>query len=143
MTTGDKRPAAAAIDAIAPYIRRVSTAVPADLAQAPGERYEPRNVNPTSSGSMTMGGVEQLARDVGIPTDLVRKAERSLARRTSSRESPIEQPKRNVFLCAPTRVVYERVVDGELDERDCSEMVDEIRRCIVEWIAQQPKRLVR
>jgi hypothetical protein len=88
--------------------------------------------NPTQSGSMTMGGVEQIARDVGIPTELVRRAERSLSQRTLSRELELEQPKPNIFIGGPTRVLFERTVDGELDERDYSEMVDEIRRCMKE-----------
>jgi hypothetical protein len=88
--------------------------------------------NPTQSGSMTIGGVEQIARDVGIPTELVRKAERSLSQRTLSRELAIEPPKRNVLIGGPTRILFERIVDGELDERDYSEMVDEIRRCMKE-----------
>ena len=88
--------------------------------------------NPTQSGSMTMGGVEQIARDVGIPTELVRRAERSLSQRTLSRELALEQPKHNIFIGGPTRILFERIVDGELDERDYSELVDEIRRCMKE-----------
>jgi serine/threonine protein kinase len=88
--------------------------------------------NPTQSGSMTMGGVEQIARDVGIPTELVRKAERSLSQRTHSRELAIEPPKNNVWIGGPTRILFERLVDGELDDRDYSELVDEIRRCMKE-----------
>jgi hypothetical protein len=86
----------------------------------------------SSSGSMTMGGVEQIARDVGIPAALVRQAERSLSPRPSSRELPLEQPKDNVWAGGPTRALFERVVDGELDERDYSEMVDDIRRYMKE-----------
>ena len=88
--------------------------------------------NPTTSGSMTMGGVEQIARDVGIPAALVRQAERSLSPRPSSREAPLEQPRNNFWAGGPTRALFERVVNGELDERDYSEMVDEIRRCMKE-----------
>ncbi|HYC52634.1 MAG TPA: serine/threonine-protein kinase [Gemmatimonadaceae bacterium] len=88
--------------------------------------------HPTSSGAMTIGGVEQIARDVGIPADLVRKAERSLSPRAQSREATLEAPKDNFWAGGPTRALYERVVDGELDERDYSEMVDEIRRCVKE-----------
>ena len=88
--------------------------------------------NPTQSGSMTMGGVEQIARDVGIPTELVRRAERSLSQRTLSRELAVEPPRDNIFIGGPTRILFERMVDGELDERDYSELVDEIRRCMKE-----------
>lgn len=88
--------------------------------------------NPTQSGSMTIGGVEQIARDVGIPTALVHKAERSLSQRALSRELAIQPPKRNVLIGGPTRILFERIVDGELDERDYSEMVDEIRRLMKE-----------
>ena len=88
--------------------------------------------NPTTSGSMTIGGVEAIAREVGIAPELVRKAERSLAQRTYSREHAMEAPKRNVLIGGPTRILFERLVDGELDERDYSEMVDEIRRLMKE-----------
>lgn len=88
--------------------------------------------NPTMSGSMTIGGVEEIARDVGIPAALVRKAERSLSQRALSREHAIQPPRDNVLIGGPTRILFERIVDGELDERDYSELVDEIRRCLKE-----------
>lgn len=88
--------------------------------------------NPTSSGSMTIGGVEEIAREVGIAPAHVRSAAAALGPRGHTRESPLEQPKRNFIIGGPTRVVFERIVDGELDERDYSEMVDEIRRQIKE-----------
>ena len=115
------------------------------LAKAGRRKYRPDEIeaivnraaelevsNPTASGSMTMGGVEQIARDVGIPAALVRQAERSLSPRPSSRELPMEQPKDNFWAGGPTRALFERVVDGELDERDYSEMVDDIRRYMKE-----------
>ena len=87
--------------------------------------------NPTMSGSLTIGGVEEIARDVGIAPELVRKAERSLSR-THSRETSLEPPKPNFFIGGPTRIMFERTVEGELDERDYTEMVDEIRRHLKE-----------
>ena len=126
------------------------------LAKAGRRKYRPDEIeaivnraaelevsNPTSSGSMTIGGVERLAQDVGIEPELVRQAERALALaeprrrgtlspRAHSREAAAEAPKDNVLLGGPTRALFERVVEGELDERDYSEMVDEIRRCLKE-----------
>jgi uncharacterized membrane protein len=52
--------------------------------------------------------------------------------RAQSREAALEKPKDNFWAGGPTRALYERVVDGELDERDYSEMVDEIRRVMKE-----------
>jgi len=83
---------------------------------------------PSSAGSMTIGGVEQIAREVGIDPMYVRSAASALSPRTHSREWPLEKPTKNVLIGGPTRILYERVVNGELDERDYSEVVDEIRR---------------
>jgi tRNA A-37 threonylcarbamoyl transferase component Bud32 len=88
--------------------------------------------NPTSSGAMTMSGVEQIARDVGIPTQFVRSAAGALSPRsrrgiTSRDAGLIEQPRRNWFIGGPTRILFERVVVGELDEGDYGVMVEEIR----------------
>lgn len=88
--------------------------------------------NPTQSGSMTIGGVERIARDVGIDPALVRSAARDLSPRVVSRDPAIEPPKRNVLIGGPTRLMFERVVPGELEEGYYADMVDEIRRCLKE-----------
>jgi serine/threonine protein kinase len=88
--------------------------------------------NPTSSGSMTIGGVEQIARDVGIDTRHVRSAVAALSHRGSVRESSMQQPKRNLLIGAPTRLLFERVVDGEVDEADYPVLVEEMRSVIGE-----------
>ena len=88
--------------------------------------------NPTMSGAMTMGGIEQLAKDVGIAPRHVRSALATMSPRHPSRESALEQPKRNVFIGGPTRLVYERIVEGELSESDYPVMVDEIRLALKE-----------
>ena len=85
--------------------------------------------NPTNSGSMTIGGVEQIGRDVGIDPALVRSAAKELGARKSLALAPPPRPmKRNVLIGGPTRLYFERVIDGELDERDFAPMLDEIRR---------------
>jgi serine/threonine-protein kinase len=86
--------------------------------------------NPTASGAMTIGGVERLAAEVGIPAELVRSAARSLDARATPSAPPPEAPKKNWFLGAPTRLVYERVVDGEVPDAEFPLMVDEIRRVL-------------
>jgi serine/threonine protein kinase len=111
------------------------------LSQAGRRKYRPDEIeaivnraaeidasNPTMSGSMTIGGVESIAREVGIDPRAVRSAAAALAPRGHTREAPLDQPKTNRIIGGPTRLVFERVVPGELDERDYSEMVDEIRR---------------
>ncbi len=83
--------------------------------------------HPTTSGSMTIGGVEQIARDVGIAPEHIRSAAAALSPRTTSRESGLEQPKRNFWAGGPLRLLYERIVPGEVDEADYPVMVEEIR----------------
>jgi hypothetical protein len=87
--------------------------------------------NPTHSGAMTMGGVEQIARDVGIDTEYVRAAASQLEPR-STRDSAITPPKRNIIIGGPTRLVHERIVQGELAESDFPVLVDEIRMMMSE-----------
>ncbi len=88
---------------------------------------------PSEAGSMTIGGVERIARDVGIDTQAVRSAVVELSPRTvSSRDSALEQPKSNHLIGGPTRLLYQRVVNGELAEGDYPLLVDEIRTIIGE-----------
>ena len=87
--------------------------------------------NPTSSGSMTLGGVEQIARDVGIDTRAVRSAAASLSR-PSARDTGVDAPKYNYFIGGPTRIVYERIVEGELPDAEFPTLVEEIRNSMKE-----------
>jgi serine/threonine protein kinase len=88
--------------------------------------------NPTMSGAMTMGGMEQIARDVGIEPRHLRSALASLSPRRPTREAALEQPKRNILIGGPTRLLFERIVEGELHEGDYSLLVDEIRGVLKE-----------
>jgi hypothetical protein len=82
--------------------------------------------NPTRSGAMTMGGVEQIARDAGIDTEFVRAAAAQLTPRSTS-DASIAPMKRNIVIGGPTRVLHDCVIDGELSEADFPVLVDEIR----------------
>ncbi|HEU4994287.1 MAG TPA: serine/threonine-protein kinase [Gemmatimonadaceae bacterium] len=114
-------------------------------AHTPRRKYRPDEINaivsraaemevsnPTESGSMTIGGIEQIARDVGIDTRAVRSAVQQFSPRTSTREANIEAPKRNLLIGGPTRLLHQRTIEGELSEADYPMVVDEIRTIIGE-----------
>ena len=88
--------------------------------------------NPTSAGAMTIGGVEALAAEVGIKPDLVRSAAGSLSRRTSAGAGfvPLRPQPDSVLAGGPTRLHYERVIEGELLEEDFPVVLDEVRRAM-------------
>jgi serine/threonine protein kinase len=81
----------------------------------------------TTSGSMTIGGVEALAAEVGIAPETVRAAAQSVTRPSGATVHPLPM-RRNPWIGGPTTIVYERVVEGELHEADYEALVDEIRR---------------
>jgi serine/threonine-protein kinase len=85
---------------------------------------------PTSSGAMTIGGVEALAAEVGIKPELVRSAASSMSRPPAAGAGFVERrpPPDGKFLGGPTRILFERVVEGELNEAEFPVVVDEIRR---------------
>jgi len=88
--------------------------------------------NPTMSGAMTLGGVEQIARDVGIDPKHVRSAVEALAPRTPTLGTALTQPRSNWLIGGPTRLLFECEVDGEISESDFPVLVEEIRRMIGE-----------
>ena len=83
--------------------------------------------NPTTSGAMTIGGVEAIAAEVGIPSELVRSAAGALEPRAPSLP-PLVTPPHNRIIGGPTRIICERLVEGEVPDAEFPTMVDEIRR---------------
>jgi serine/threonine protein kinase len=115
------------------------------VASAGRRRYRPDEIdeivrraseaevsNPTNSGTMTIGGVEAIAREVGISPTRVRSAAAALNAPSTAREAtsgPATAPTAlHRFLGEGTRLRFDRVVDGELLESDYLALVDEIRR---------------
>ena len=86
--------------------------------------------NKTASGAMTIGGVEALAGEVGVAPELVRAAADTLRRPATPNPPgrPANQPNR--WIAGPTRLTFERVVDGELPEEEYETIVDEIRQIL-------------
>jgi hypothetical protein len=88
----------------------------AELQQTEETADEPGN-------ALTLGEVEQIAKEAGIDPLLIRRAAQSLDRaEVANRPSP--------WAGAPTRLVFERVVDGEVSSDVYEELIDTVRRTI-------------
>ena len=85
--------------------------------------------NKTAAGAMTIGGVEEIAGEVGVKPELVRQAAESL-RRPSTPNPSGPANVRNPWVGGPTRLIFERVLDGELPESEYETVVDEIRQVL-------------
>ncbi|HEX4560244.1 MAG TPA: serine/threonine-protein kinase [Gemmatimonadales bacterium] len=94
------------------------------------KRASELEANPTQSGSMTIGGVEALAAEVGIDPGLVRKAAGAVA--SSRTGTPTSSPtaSHNRLIGGPTRLFFEREVNGELPDAEFPTLVEEIRRML-------------
>jgi len=86
----------------------------AELQQT--ERVEP-------STALTLSDVEGIAREAGIDPALIRRAALGLDR-------PAPEAAPSVWFGAPTHLVFERVVQGEIPVDEFEPMVTEIRRSI-------------
>jgi serine/threonine protein kinase len=82
----------------------------------------------TASGAMTIGSVEALGGEVGVAPELVRAAAESLRRPSTPSAGVGTANKINPWISGPTRLLFERVVDGELPETEYETLVDEIRQ---------------
>jgi serine/threonine protein kinase len=84
----------------------------------------------TASGAMTIGAVEALAGEVGVAPELVRAAADGLRRPATPHPPgrPANMP--NPWISGPTRLLFERVIDGELPETEYETVVDELRQIL-------------
>jgi tRNA A-37 threonylcarbamoyl transferase component Bud32 len=83
-------------------------------------------VAPTQAGALSLGGIQQLAADVGIPPEHVARAAREL-RPVRADPGPARP---NRWLGAPYRIVQERVVDAEVSVDDYAALVNEIQMTV-------------
>jgi serine/threonine protein kinase len=81
---------------------------------------------PTASGALTIGGVEALAGEVGIPREAVRAAVKKLEPPPAS--PAFAQLPKNPWTGGPTQLRFERVVECEVSDGDFPMLVEEIRR---------------
>jgi len=112
------------LDGSAPARRRFDTGEVKEIVKRASELEAS---NPTVGGAMTIGGVEELAAEVGIAPEVVRSAAQSVVHRTPT-GGAILSPRPNRLIGGPTRILFERVVEGEVADGDFPLLVDEIRR---------------
>ena len=86
----------------------------AELQQTEQIAQDPAN-------AMSLAEVEAIAKEAGIEPALIRRAANTLDQRT-------ETPRPSPWVGAPTRLVFERVVDGEISPDVYEPIVNELRR---------------
>ncbi len=86
----------------------------AELQQTEQSEQEPGH-------TLSLSEIEQIAREAGIDPRLIRRAAQGIDHHT-------ESVRPNPWLGAPTRIVLERVVDGEVGPDDYEALVNEMRR---------------
>jgi len=85
------------------------------------ELQQTEQVEQDSSNALSLREVEEIAKEAGIDPALIRRAANTLDQRSEvTRPSP--------WVGAPTRLVFERVVDGEVSADAYEPLVNEIRR---------------
>jgi tRNA A-37 threonylcarbamoyl transferase component Bud32 len=85
---------------------------------------------PTEEGGLTEGGLQRVAAQVGIPPARVRAAVQELDRRRAPLPAKSAGTSWTWFLGAPTRLRFERVVEGEVRETEYPALVGEIQRAL-------------
>ncbi|NNG16854.1 MAG: serine/threonine protein kinase, partial [Gemmatimonadales bacterium] len=87
-----------------------------------GHAADLQATRPTQSDALTLGTVQQIAADVGIPPEHVRSAARALEPRP---QRPPAQPSK--FLGGPTTLDVEYTLEGEVAESEYLTLVEDIR----------------
>jgi hypothetical protein len=101
--------------------RRFNDEEVALIIKRAAELQQTEQVAQDPSSSLSLKEVEDIAREAGIDPALIRRAANTLDQRNEvNRPSP--------WVGAPTRIVYERVVDGEITSDAYEPIVNEIRR---------------
>ena len=85
------------------------------------ELQQTQQIEQEPSNALTLAEVEQIAREAGIDPKLIRQAAHGL-------ERPAETTRPSAWVGAPTRIVFERVIDGEIPVDDYEPIINEVRR---------------
>jgi hypothetical protein len=102
-------------------IRKFNDEEVALIIKRAAELQQTEQIEQDPANAMSLAEVEAIAKEAGIDPALVRRAASTLDQQTEkTRPSP--------FVGAPTRLVFERVVDGEISADAYEPIVNEIRR---------------
>jgi hypothetical protein len=101
--------------------RKFSEEEVALIIKRAAELQQTQQIEQEPSNALTLSEVEQIAREAGIDPKLIRQAAHGL-------ERPPEISRPSPWLGAPTRLVFERVIDGEIPVDDFEPIINEIRR---------------
>jgi serine/threonine protein kinase len=82
---------------------------------------------PTEEGALSIGAVEQVAADVGIPPELVRQAARELARPAGTELAPRGETAPRLPERHRDRLAVDRTVEWEIQESEYEALVSEIQ----------------
>jgi hypothetical protein len=85
------------------------------------ELQQTEQVEQEPSTAMTLADIEEIAKEAGIDPRLIRHAAQTL-------ERPADVNRPSPWVGAPTRLVIERVVDGEIPLDEFEPLVNEMRR---------------
>jgi len=89
------------------------------------ELQQTEQIADDTSSAMSLVEIEQIAKEAGIDPALIRRAAQSLDR-------PGESNRPSPWVGAPTKIVFERVVDGEISNDEHEALIDIVRRTIGE-----------
>ena len=104
-----------------PPERKFSEEEVALIIKRAAELQQTEAVEEEKGTALTLPEVEQIAREAGIDSALVRRAAQGIDR-------PVERSRPSPFIGAPTRIVFERVIDGEISNDEFEPIVNEARR---------------
>ncbi len=84
----------------------------------------------TADGSLTLGGIQRLAAEVGIPPQHVDRAARELRPEASAGSSRLSEPFGGAPLSGEPRIVVQRWLDSDVPEDEYAAIVDEVRMTV-------------
>ncbi|NIM50672.1 MAG: protein kinase [Gemmatimonadales bacterium] len=122
------------VEALRAALARSHMLSDAEVRQIIQHAADAQAANPTATDeeALSVGAVEQIAAQVGIPPARVREAMEALEIPAATAASPGRQPgiapePWSGFLGSPTTVRLERTVEGEVPESEYSVLVEEVR----------------
>ena len=101
--------------------RRFSEEEVALIIKRAAELQQTEESEQESGGALSLPEIEQIAREAGIDPTLVRRAALGL-------DNPLPTNRPSPWLGAPTRLVFEKVVDGEIPIEEFETIIAEVRR---------------